>query len=166
MLPRILKNFNLFVDGNSYIGKADEVVLPKLALKTEEYRAGGLDTPVEIEMGTEKLNMEFSLSEFNPDTLSLWGLTTGGLKTVSLRGSLENEFTIDRLNVQGYGRVKEIDSGTLKAHERSTIKFVMSLLYYKLSVGSKNIIEVDVINMRRVINGFDQILLRRLNLGL
>ena len=40
---KILKNFNLFVDGRGYAGKAEEVTPPKLSLKTQEFR-GGIDT--------------------------------------------------------------------------------------------------------------------------
>lgn len=165
MLPRILKNFNLFIDGRGYAGKVDEVVLPKLTHKTEEHMAGGMDTPIEIELGTEKLTMEYTMSEFNPDLLTDWGLVQGGNRRIMLRGSLENELSIERLTIRGYGRVKEIDGGSLKAQEKSTCKFVMGLLYYKLSIGSKDLIEIDVINMRRVINGIDQLALRRINLG-
>ncbi|PZP78467.1 MAG: phage tail protein, partial [Stenotrophomonas maltophilia] len=39
-LPRKLKNFATFVDGNSYIGDMPEVGLPKLTRKMEKYRAG------------------------------------------------------------------------------------------------------------------------------
>jgi len=51
MLPKILKNFNVFVDGRGYAGKIDEITLPKLTIKTEEYRAGG--------MGMEKLEADY-----------------------------------------------------------------------------------------------------------
>ena len=44
--PRVLKNMNLFVDGRGYAGRVDEIELPKLTLKTEEHRAGGMDVPV------------------------------------------------------------------------------------------------------------------------
>lgn len=41
-LPRVLKNYNLFNDGESYMGQVEEVTLPKLARKTEDYRGAGL----------------------------------------------------------------------------------------------------------------------------
>ncbi|BET34742.1 hypothetical protein wCIFem_11920 [Wolbachia pipientis] len=50
MLPKILKNFNVFVDGRGYAGKIDEITLPKLTIKTEEYRAGGMDITVNIDI--------------------------------------------------------------------------------------------------------------------
>ena len=33
MIPKILKNFNLFIDGRGYVGKCDEVNPPKLSIK-------------------------------------------------------------------------------------------------------------------------------------
>lgn len=57
-LPHVLKNMNLFVDGRGYAGRVDEIKLPKLTLKTEEHRAGGMDIPVELELGMDKLEAE------------------------------------------------------------------------------------------------------------
>ena len=62
MLPKILKNFNAFVDGRGYAGRIDEISLPKLSIKTEEHRAGGMDIPVAIDMGMEKLEAELTFS--------------------------------------------------------------------------------------------------------
>lgn len=45
-IVNILRNVNVFVDGRGYAGRAQEVTLPKLAVKTEEHRAGGLDAPI------------------------------------------------------------------------------------------------------------------------
>ena len=39
-LPKKLKNFVLFNDGNAYLGEVPEVTLPKLVTKMEDYRAG------------------------------------------------------------------------------------------------------------------------------
>lgn len=69
--PRILKNLNLFVDGRGHAGHVDEVTLPKLTIKTEEHRAGGMDLPVELDMGMEKLEASIVLSDTNPDIFRL-----------------------------------------------------------------------------------------------
>ena len=65
-LPHVLKNMNLFVDGRGYAGRVDEIKLPKLTLKTEEHRAGGMDIPVELELGMDKLEAELTISDFDP----------------------------------------------------------------------------------------------------
>ncbi|SMG63879.1 Phage major tail tube protein, partial [methanotrophic bacterial endosymbiont of Bathymodiolus sp.] len=59
MLDDILKNMALFVDGRGFAGNVEELTLPKLTLKTEEFRNGGMDAPIEVEMGMEKLESEF-----------------------------------------------------------------------------------------------------------
>ena len=63
-MPRLLKNMNLFVDGRGYAGRVDEVENPKLSLKTEEHRAGGMDLPVEVELGMEKLEASLTFSDY------------------------------------------------------------------------------------------------------
>jgi Phage tail tube protein FII len=73
VLPKILRNFNVFVDGRGYAGKIDEITLPKLTIKTDEYRAGGMDIPINIDMGMEKLEADFTFSEYVYRTLSaIW----------------------------------------------------------------------------------------------
>ena len=53
-LPAKLKNFNLFNDGQNYIGQVAEVVPPKLTAKMEEWRGGGMDIPVDIDLGSKR----------------------------------------------------------------------------------------------------------------
>ena len=48
MLKDTLKNMNLFVNGKGYAGVIDEITLPKLTVKTEEYRGGGMDMPIDM----------------------------------------------------------------------------------------------------------------------
>ncbi len=60
MLPKILKNFNAFVDGRGYAGRIDEISLPKLSIKTEEHRAGGMDIPVAMVMYPDILARDFN----------------------------------------------------------------------------------------------------------
>ena len=55
MIPETLANLNLFVDGQSFQGDVTSLTLPKLTLKTEEHRAGGMDMPIELDMGMEKM---------------------------------------------------------------------------------------------------------------
>ena len=50
-LPRKLKNMNLFNEGQSYLGEIKTVVLPKLTRKMEDYRGGGMNAPIKVDMG-------------------------------------------------------------------------------------------------------------------
>ena len=42
-LPNTLKNFNAFTDGASFMGVIEEIKLPKLSRKMEDFRGGGMD---------------------------------------------------------------------------------------------------------------------------
>ena len=58
-LPRKIKNFTLFNEGLSYLGEVDEVTLPKLTRKTEDWRAGGMGGPIKADFGMEGLELEW-----------------------------------------------------------------------------------------------------------
>ena len=76
-LPRVLKNLNLFVDGRGYAGRVDEITLPKLTVKTEEHRAGGMDAPVRLDMGMEALEATLMLAELDEAVFATFGLLSG-----------------------------------------------------------------------------------------
>ncbi len=60
-LPRKLKNMNLFNDGINYAGQVVEITLPKLSRKMEEYRGGGMNGPVQIDLGQEALELQWTV---------------------------------------------------------------------------------------------------------
>lgn len=167
MLPSILRNFNLFVDGQGYAGKVDELTLPKLTLKTEEHRAGGMDAPIELDMGMEKLECEFTLSEYAPQVLKLFGLVEGGVVPLTLRGAEETgDGTIRPIVVNLQGLFRELDSGNWKAGDKAQLKCQIACRYYKLTSDSNELIEIDVENMVRKINGVDQLQAMREAIGI
>ena len=73
-IKNVLRNINLFVDGRGYAGQVDEFDPPKLTVQTEEYRAGGMDGPVEIDLGLEKLECTLTLPGIDADVVKLWGV--------------------------------------------------------------------------------------------
>lgn len=157
MLPKILKNFNLFVDGRGYAGRVDEITLPKLTIKTEEFQGAGMSAPVEIDMGMEKLEMDMTFSEYDPELFKLFGLTNGSEIAFTIRGALEGkgETSPVIINVRGY--FKEMDFDSWKPAEKATLKCSVTCNYYKLTIDGVVLIEIDPVNMVRSINGSDQL---------
>lgn len=152
----VRKNLNLFVDGRGYAGQIEEFNPPKLNLVTEEFRAGGMNSPVEITMGMEKLETDFSLISYDADVLSLFGVTEGANVPFVAREALESlDGTVTTVIHTMRGKVKSIDPGTSKAGEKATLKIAMALNYYKLEHGGKAVQEIDVENMVQSINGTD-----------
>ncbi|MBF9235594.1 phage major tail tube protein [Microvirga alba] len=163
----VRKNLNLFVDGRGYAGQIDEFNPPKLALVTEEFRAGGMDAPIELTMGMEKLETDFSLISYDKDVLALFGVAEGAVVPFVAREALESfDGTVTAVVHTMRGKIRELDPGTSKAGDKPTLKVAMALTYYKLQHGDATVIEVDVENMVRSINGTDALAGIRRALGL
>ncbi|MBP2227540.1 P2 family phage contractile tail tube protein [Azospirillum agricola] len=167
-LPRVLKNLNLFIDGSGYAGRVESVVLPKLSLKTEEYRAGGMDLPVEVDVGMAKLEASLVLSDFDPALFASFGLLDLVGIPVTIRGAFQAqgnaEVTSVVVNLRGGWR--EMDVGTWKAGEKSTLTLAVAAHYYKLTVNGEELVEIDAINMVRSIGGVDLLAAQRVAVGL
>ena len=56
-LPHILKDFNLFGDGNNWQGQIPELTLPELARRMVEYEGGGMDGRLKSTTATNCRNL-------------------------------------------------------------------------------------------------------------
>lgn len=167
-LPRKLKNFNLFVNGQSFAGLVPEVTLPKLSRKTEEYRGGGMAGPVQSNLGMEAMEMQWTAAGYLRELLAQWGTgTTGGI-LLRFAGALQADDSseISSLEVIARGFHKEMDPGNAKAGDKTEIKITSALSYYKVSLNNVPVIEIDMVNMIEIVNGVDLAAAERLALGL
>lgn len=163
----IRKNFNMFVDGRGYAGQVEEFNPPKLTLVTEEFRAGGMDAPIDLTMGMEKLTCDWSMKVYDRDVLSLFGVKEGAIVPVTVREALEShDGTVTTVIRSLRGKITELDEGTSKPGEAAMLKITMSLNYYKMTHGGRVVHEIDVENMVRIINGVDALAPIRSALGM
>jgi hypothetical protein len=166
MIPKVLKGFNLFVDGQGYAGLVEDVTLPKLSLKRDDIYNGGMDAPIDLEMGMDKLECDFTLSEYSEAVIKQFGLRDGAQVPLTMKGGLDNETGITPVVVTLKGAWKDLDMGNWKAGDKPTLKASVSLRYYKLTIGGNDVVEVDVENMVRSIDGVDQLAPLRDAIGL
>jgi len=167
-IPRVLKNFGLFVDGRGYLGKVVELTLPKLTRKTEEFRGGGMAAPIEIDMGMEKLECEFTLKEYSEEVFKLWGLADHAAVPLRFKGAMQADDaagTVTVVEVSVRGRLREIDGGSWKAGEQTTLKAAVACSYYKYVSGGSTLIEVDAVNMVEIVDGTDRLAAVRSAIG-
>jgi uncharacterized protein len=163
----VRKNINLFVDGRGFAGQIDEFNPPRLAITTEEFRGGGMDAPIEITMGMERLETDFSLISYDAEVLSLFGVAEGNLVPFVAREALESfDGTVTPVVHTMRGKIRELDPGTSKAGDKPSLRVSMALTYYKLQHGGNTIIEIDVENMVRSVNGNDALAGIRSALGI
>ena len=167
MITDILRNVNLFVDGRGYAGAVQMVQLPKLAVATEEHRAGGMDAPIEIDMGLEKLEASWSMDSVDADLLRRWGLAPDALTPCVFRGALQSEDgSVKAVVATCRGLIREVDWGDWKPGEKATLKCTMAVRRYQLEIDGETIHDIDVANMVRVVDGVDQLAAQRDALGI
>lgn len=157
-MPFKLTHFTMFVDGRGYAGIVDEIVLPKIQLKLEDYRAGGMDSPVPMEMGTEKLEAEFTFAEYDPNIIRQFGIRQGGPLACHVRGAMKKGEIVLPISAHMRGIIYDLDLGTWKAGDNATMKWKMYCTYYRFTQAEIPLIEIDIDNMVRNIGGQDQLL--------
>lgn len=167
MIPETLANLNLFVDGVSFQGDVPSLTLPKLTLKMEEHRPGGMDMPIEIDLGMEKLEAAFSTTGVRRESLKFFGLADASAFNGTFRGAFKGlKGKITPVVVTLRGVLKEVEMGDWKSGEKTEIKHSVAVAYYKLEVDGRQVYEIDALGMKRVINGVDQLAAQRVALGL
>jgi P2 family phage contractile tail tube protein len=164
---QILKNFNLYVDGRGYAGNVDEVSLPILNIVGEDYRAGGMDAPIEIDMGMEKLEATFKVSKFDRDLIAKWGVAVGGTIPLVLRGALESlDGTVQAVVVKLTGRIHSMEVDTVTPGAKAAMTFRFAATAYSYQQDGETLIDIDVRNMKRIIGGVDRLAAQRKAIGL
>lgn len=166
---QLLKNFNVFVNGRSFIGRIADFSPPKITLKTEDYQAGGMDAPIEIDVGLEKLETSFNLTGYDAGVMGLVGVKNGSTMNpvqIVAKGALEDgngSVTAVEVTMQGIFKAQEPEDW--KPGATSKIKFTSNLRYYRFVHGGKVIHEIDLLNFIRVVNGVDQLAAQRAAIG-
>lgn len=163
----VLKNLNLFVDGRGYAGQIQNYSPPDLTLTTEDFRGGGMDSAVAIEMGQEPLETSFSLIAYDADVLALWGVAEGSSVQFTVRGALESfDGTVKPVVHNMQGKITSLSRGEWTPGSPAPLSVTLRLTYYKETHNGSDLHEIDVENMVRIVNGEDRLAAQREALGL
>ena len=169
MQSGLLKNFNLFVAGRGFAGQIEQLTLPKLSLKTEDFQLGGLDTPVKMDMGLEPMTCELTLTNYDAAIISGFGhnvsrSTSEKLTSFVLKGAYQpfdltgfKRYAIEAITVNLTGTWQSLDFGQWQSGQQAKLTAVINVRYYQLKLGKKTAIEIDVDNKVRKVNKQDQL---------
>ncbi len=167
MFPRKLKHMNMFNDGVSYVGQVEEMTLPTLTRKMEEWRGGGMNAPIKTDHGMEALTADFTCGGIMQDALSQFGVLEHDGVMLRFAGSYQRDDSgeVAAVEVVMRGRHSSIEMGTAKTGEASPFKVTCELSYYKLTIDGEEVIEIDIINMIEKVNGEDRLAAHRKAIG-
>ncbi|AOE85836.1 phage major tail tube protein [Pseudomonas sp. TCU-HL1] len=169
-LPKKLKHMNLFNDGNSYMGVAKTVTLPKLARKLEAWRGAGMDGPVKADLGMsdDGIQLEWTLGGWDLLPLRQFGITSASGVQLRWAGSVQRDDTaqVSAVEIVVRGRHEEIDFGDAEPGEDTEHKITTTCSYYKLVVDGRTEIEIDLLNFTLIVDGRDLLAEHRRAIGL
>lgn len=166
MIPRILKNFNAFVNGQGNQGRIDELELPEFSLKLDEYRGGGMDAPVDIDMGQEKMVAKLTVTDPDATIISRLGAST--MDRIIFRGAFvrDSDQTTIAVVAEIGGRFNKLSWGKWKSGDKNAQEFEIGVNYYNLTIAGVDVITIDIENMVRIVGGVDQLAAIRDAIGL
>ena len=166
--PSKLKFMTVYNDGVSCLAENAEVTLPKLARALEDYRGGGMDAAVGIDLGGDPIEFEWKVGGFLDQIYRQFGATR--LDGLQLRfvGSYQDDSTgrTKAVDITVRGRHAEIDPGGSKAGDDTEQTVKTRCVYYKLMDNGETLIEKDELNMLFIVNGVDILAEHRANLGI
>lgn len=169
-MPRKLKNMNLFNDGESFVGVAKTVTLPKLARKTEDFRGGGMNAEAAADLGLDgtALVVEHTYGGIEYKSYRQFGISKADGVPLRFAGAYQRDDTgeVDSVEVVMRGRHTEIDPGNGEAGSDTEHKVTTRLTYYKLIVNGEVLAEIDVLNFIEIIDGVDRLAEQRKAIGL
>lgn len=156
-ITKILKNFNLFVDGRGYAGSVESCQLPTVEVVKEEYRGGGMDGSIALDMGISPMECSFTLSSFDYNSLSTWGLGEGLLVPVVIRGALEDvNGNTTALYARMLGTIRSVAPSEFTPAGKASLAFTMDVREYILEIDGDQVYNIDVLNNKRIIDGYDR----------
>jgi P2 family phage contractile tail tube protein len=159
MLPKTMKAFNLFREGDNWAGIVENIVPPKITRKREDWRGGGMNAGTKLDMGYEIGQLEFTLKEYTPEIIKDWGECGHDGVLMRLLAGMQkddSECTTSNVEIIVRGRPSEIDFGTMKSGDLTDMKIPFDVSYFKYVVDGETLIELDPVNMIEIIGGVDR----------
>lgn len=156
--PSKLKNMNYFIEGFGYLGTIEEVEMPKIALKTDDWRGGGMLGPVDIDMGLDKIEIGATMGGLIASAIAGFGATAVDAVLTRFAGGYQNDQTgeVQTVEIAVLGRWKEIDWGNAKVGDGTSHKYKMGCSYFKLTVDGLDWMEIDLVNAIFIVFGIDR----------
>lgn len=163
MLPKKLKDFNLFGNGNNWEGEISQVTLPELGRNLVDYRGSGMDGPVGVDMGQNAIEFNWTCPGMIVEAYNNYGAPQHDADQLRFVGSYESDETGDVIPVEIVvrGRTATVGSSTAQNGEDNDTEMTTRCSYYKLVVAGEDIIEIDKLGRIFNVRGVDRYAERR-----
>lgn len=164
-----ITNANIYMDGASLLGRAEEVNLPSIVYKMVEHKALGMVGTMEFFAGIEKMESKIKWNSYYPETMKKMGNPFKNVD-IQVRGSLEEYGAPGRSDenpVVCYMKAapKTFPMGNYKQHDNVEIESNLAVYYCKMEIDGVAIIEIDVLANIYKVDGVDLLAKYKANTG-
>lgn len=164
-----LWNCNVYINGTSLLGRAEEFEVPAPKRLMQAYRGLGMAARIDVPVGWDRIEASITWGSFDATTIGMLASSTaiqqfaalGDLQVLTAAGETSDVPVI--YNVSGL----VIDPGPVpfKAQENITFKTTIQVYHVDLTVGGNQVYLFDAFSNQFVVNGVDQLLQYRMNIG-
>ncbi|SHN45933.1 phage major tail tube protein [Chitinophaga sp. CF418] len=165
-----LLNANVYSEGQSLLGKVEEVSLPAITANDTDLKVLGLMMTTKIPGGLEAMSGKMKFNAVYPEIISLFG-NPFQARRIQVRGNLQT-YNTDGLQSEVPAvafmtvRFKHALPGiTLKMNDNPEQESEFNCSYYRLEVDGVTMIEVDAFANIFFVSGIDVNSQYRINLG-
>ncbi|MDY3572302.1 phage major tail tube protein [Enterobacter hormaechei] len=148
----------LWVQNNVRVANVMSMTPPAVVVTVGNYKTTWMDAPAPVDTGMEAMQADFKVGA-DADVLAMFGFAQGRKVRAQIRRVYQNadgtqSTWVDELE----GIIGSItpDEHSNSGQESVGMAVVMNLMYYKLTVDSSVMYEIDILNCKRIINGVDQ----------
>ncbi|MBB5017416.1 hypothetical protein HNQ59_000680 [Chitinivorax tropicus] len=145
-----ITNANIYLDGNSFLGRADEVKLPDVSVIMQEHKALGMIGKIELPAGFDKLEGEIKWNSLYKEVAQLMAnpfkviklQCRSNVEVYTSEGRSEEVALVTHLNVM----FKKNPLGTYKQHENAEFTSTFTATFVKQVLDSDTVLELDYLN--------------------
>lgn len=153
-----ITNAGVYIDGNSFIGKVEEISLPNIKPTMSEHKALGLQAKLELPSGIDKMDGKIKFNSNYPNVKKKFANFYAPLE-LQVRYLVESYASGGRTTTTGQIfltiQSKGVSGGNFKQHDNVENESDFNVLYMKEVMDGVTTYEVDVINNIYIVDGVD-----------
>ncbi|SHN42241.1 phage major tail tube protein [Chitinophaga sp. CF418] len=162
-------NANVYMNGTSHMGRAEEITLPDVQTKMSDHKALGMIGELELPAGLQKLSAKFKWNAIYPEVMSIT-YDPYTATSVTVRTNIETWEGGSRVSQQPgvvfmVGTWKKTGGFGFKPQDNVELESEMNVTAYKLEIAGVEVVSIDILNNIWRVNGVDQLALFRQNIG-
>ncbi|MFN3396496.1 MAG: phage major tail tube protein [Thermodesulfovibrionales bacterium] len=164
-----VSNANVYIDGNSFLGRAEEFQLPQVKVKMVDHKALGMVAAIRVPAGLEPMEAKIKWASLYPEAFDKYADFTKTCR-LQLRASLESFDPQGRTSevpvvVFLTAMFHEFPIGNFKHLDPAEFETSLTVYYLKLVVGGEEKLEIDTFANIYKVNGEDKLETYKANIG-